>query len=313
MSVATQKQDHSAQSSFHARSGPIQHRERNYQQYPGSSYILPSDEEEQARYVYQRSLELQHRVLVRALGDRLVVAPVNLKSSDHVLDCGTGSGIWALNLAKEMPDVRIQGIDIEPRLFPSDKPDNTQFAVATATSLPKDWENEFSLVNQRLLIAALKSSEWPVVLGEIHRCLAPGGWVQLLEAKRWGADGPHSVRHRQLLEQLFSSRQLLIDCSVQLPKMLGEASYEDVHVEEYKLPAGKWAGQEGIDVRNNFINVFRGMKTPILKAGGLGYVSSEEEYDQWMDDMAKEWDDREGTTVDVCVCYARKASAVTDA
>ncbi|KZT21552.1 S-adenosyl-L-methionine-dependent methyltransferase [Neolentinus lepideus HHB14362 ss-1] len=305
MSVATQRQEPATTEGFNAHSAPIQHRERNYQQYPGSSYILPSDEEEQAR------LELQHRVLIRALGNRLVLAPTTVKSGDHVLDCGTGSGIWALDLAKEVPsDVHIQGIDIETRLFPTTKPDNAEFAAATATNLPEGWANKFALVNQRLLIAALKSSEWPVVLGEIHRSLAPGGWVQLLEAKRWGAEGPHSVKHRALLELLFSSRQLLIDCSVQLPKMLEETGYKNVRVEEYKLPAGRWAGQEGIDVRDNFISVFRGMKTPILKAGGLGYVNSEEEYDQWMDDMAKEWDDMEGTTVDICVCYAQKALEV---
>lgn len=302
MSVATQRQGGSTdQASYNSCANPIQHRPRNYVSYPGSSYILPSDEDEQAR------LALQHRVLVRALGDRLVVAPITLKPGDHVLDCGTGSGIWLLDLASKVsPDVQLQGIDIEPRLFPTTRPENMQLQVGTATKLPEEWSNKFSLINQRLLIAALKSIEWPVVLKEIHRCLAEGGWVQLLEAKRWGAEGPHSVKHRQLLELLFSSRQLLIDCSVQLPKMLGEAAFQNVHVEEYRLPAGKWAGQEGIDVRDNFINVFRGMKTPILNAGGLGYVNSEEEYDQWMDDMAQEWDETEGTTVDICVCYAQK-------
>ncbi|KZT18373.1 S-adenosyl-L-methionine-dependent methyltransferase [Neolentinus lepideus HHB14362 ss-1] len=287
-----------------SHSSPIQHRPRNYQKFPGAQYILPSDEEEKAR------LELQHRVLQRAISSRLIIPPLSLQSGDKVLDCGTGSGIWLTDLSKQVPsDVSLFGIDIEPRLFPTSELANMQFSVGTTTQLPTDWSNTFRLVNQRLLIAALSANEWPTVLSEIKRVLIPGGWVQLLEAKRWGTEkGELSVKHRKLLEELFASRNLLIDCSVQLPHLLKEAGFENVHVEEYKLPAGSWAGKDGEETRDNFINVFRGMKTPILNAGGFGYVDSEEGYEEWMKDMSKEWDVMEDTTVDICVFYAQKSA-----
>lgn len=283
---------------------PIQHRARTYQAFPGAQYILPCDEEEQAR------LELQHRVLQRAIGGRLVIPPLTLQPGDHVLDCGTGSGIWLLDLAsQESPDIVFRGIDIESRLFPVVKPPNVTFSVGTTTQLPAEWDNQFKLVNQRLLIAALTSSEWPRVLKEVRRTLVSGGWVQLLEAKRWGAeDGQWSAKHRKLLNELFAAKRLVIDCSVQLPHFLKEAGFGNVHVEEYRIPAGSWAGTVGIETRDNFIGVFRGMKTPILNAGGFGYVTTEDEYDQWMTNMAEEWDTMEGTTVDICVCFAQKMS-----
>ncbi|TFK55516.1 S-adenosyl-L-methionine-dependent methyltransferase [Heliocybe sulcata] len=288
--------------SAESQSTPIQHHSRSYQTYPGAQYILPSDEDERAR------LELQHRVLQRAIGPRLVIPTLSLQPGDQVLDCGTGSGVWLMDLSKQVTsDVSLFGIDIEPRLFPMSTA-QIVFSVGSATELPAHWSNKFRLVNQRLLIAALSVKEWPRVLQEIHRTLVPGGWVQLLEAKRWGAEnGDLSTKHRQMLEKLFASRNLLIDCSVQLPRLLDDAGFKNIHVEERKLPAGSWAGPEGEETRDNFIGVFRGMKTPVLNAGGLGYVQSEQEYDEWMNGLAREWDAIEGTTVDICICYAQKS------
>ena len=76
-------------------------------------------------------------------------------------------------------------VDIEPRLFPTSHPKNIEFRVESVTQLPSDWSNSFSLVHQRLLLAALQIPEWPTALGEIYRVLRPGGWVQLAESSGW--------------------------------------------------------------------------------------------------------------------------------
>lgn len=55
------------------------------------AYNFPNDEREQDRY------DLMHEVFVAGMGDKLFFAPVNGEMS-RVLDIGTGTGIWAIQL-----------------------------------------------------------------------------------------------------------------------------------------------------------------------------------------------------------------------
>lgn len=55
------------------------------------AYNFPNDEREQDRY------DLMHEVFVAGMGDKLFFAPVNGEVS-RVLDIGTGTGIWAIQL-----------------------------------------------------------------------------------------------------------------------------------------------------------------------------------------------------------------------
>ena len=129
-----------------------------------------------------------------------------------------------------------------------------------------------------MLIAALQSSEWPQALREMHRVLRPGGWLQLGEAGKWHA-GPQDARLASLVRALFVSRGLLLDVALDLPRLVTEAGFVDVTVEKRMIQLGRWAGPQGRDASDNFLGVFAGMKTPVLRSGGLGIVSSEEEFD----------------------------------
>jgi ubiquinone/menaquinone biosynthesis C-methylase UbiE len=92
------------------------------------------------------------------------------------------SGTWILDVAKIVPpDTTLYGIDIESRLFPFVVRQNIHFFVKTVTALPSYWTNTFQLINQRLLVAALTSSQWVTALAELKRILAPGGVLQLGE------------------------------------------------------------------------------------------------------------------------------------
>ncbi len=97
-------------------------------------------------------------------------------------------------MAKEVPEsVQVFGADVSSANFPSSAPSNVTMTIASTTSLPEEWKGQFDLVHQRLLLAALRSEQWPVVLSEMYRVLKPGGAVQLVEfdlspkskARRW--------------------------------------------------------------------------------------------------------------------------------
>lgn len=48
------------------------------------------------------------------LKGRLFTAPLKHKQVKNVLDCGTGTGIWALDMAETYPEAHIVGVDLSP-------------------------------------------------------------------------------------------------------------------------------------------------------------------------------------------------------
>ncbi|KLO06309.1 hypothetical protein SCHPADRAFT_895563 [Schizopora paradoxa] len=278
----------------------IHHTERNYQSYPGSNYVLPSDDRE------ARRLNLQHEALKHAYEGRIILAPYDSASAYVVLDSGVGSASWTLDASKQLsPSAILHGIDIERKLFPSIRPDNVSFSINSITSLPTEWTERFDFVHQRLLVAALRRDEWVTAISNMHRAIRPGGWVQLGEVGTWHA-GPVTAKHIKLVQTLFESRQLVLGVSKDLPKMLEEGGFKNVSIESRSIPIGSWAGPKGCQARDNFIEVFRGMKTPMLRLGGLGFVSSEKDFDALVDNLEAEWDATEGSEFDFHIIYGQK-------
>ncbi|RDW90823.1 uncharacterized protein DSM5745_02598 [Aspergillus mulundensis] len=91
---------------------------REYQQYSIDNKVSfePVDEDEAER------LELQHRILSKVFDNRLVFPPI--PRLRRVLDCGYGTGAWAVDVAEQNPDCEVIGIDIYPFMNPDDTPEN---------------------------------------------------------------------------------------------------------------------------------------------------------------------------------------------
>ncbi|KAJ7730919.1 hypothetical protein B0H14DRAFT_3616644 [Mycena olivaceomarginata] len=283
---------------------PIEHVARKHQAYPGSQYTLPADDEELQR------LTLQHQILKTIYENRILLAPVHLDVNDAVLEIGTGPGLWIMDLVKSVDtSISMFAIDIESRMFPVSPPKKIEFCVESATRLPAEWTDTFSLVHQRLLMAGLQRSDWPIVLGEIHRVLRPGGWVQLGESAAWGGQYPGKPCLEKLaamVRSICSSRNLNLDCAKDMPKMLADAGFVEVQSESRMQRVGKWDGESGVINRINQVAVFKAYKTPVLKAGGIGYVSSEEEYDLLLEGVEREWDEIPGTEKEFLIFWAKK-------
>ncbi|KAF8211891.1 S-adenosyl-L-methionine-dependent methyltransferase [Mycena galopus ATCC 62051] len=286
----------------------ITHTPRNYQAYPGSKYALPHDDLERQR------LLLQHSTLKSLFDNRILLAPITLDRSDKVLEVGTGPGLWIMDLASTIDSsVPMIGVDIEPRLFPDSPPKNIEFRVESVTNLPSDWTDTFSLVHQRLLILALQVPQWSQAIQEIYRVLRPGGWVQLAESTPWHEDKypgkPCMEKLCAIYRRLAESRNLYVDCAYDIPKMLEKAGFVDIRSESRMQLMGPWAGEIGSANATNHVGVLRGIKTPVLKAGGFGYVTSEAEYDELVDGLEKEWNEIPGSEKDFIITWARKPSA----
>ncbi|KAF9442496.1 S-adenosyl-L-methionine-dependent methyltransferase [Macrolepiota fuliginosa MF-IS2] len=276
---------------------------RRYTSAPGTAYLLPSDEEERQRLTKQNAL------LNRAFGE-LVHAPITLTSQDFVLESATGTGAWLLELVKQTPGTaRFTAIDIESHLFPNPAtlPPNISFEVQSVLNLPNEWTSKYTLVHQRLLIAALRTTEWPQAFRQIFRVLKPGGWLQLEENDDWAA-GPVMKTFRSMMIKLGESRNIDIwpDVIPILKSYLEDCGFVDVHVDRRCLPLGSWGGQDGRDGRDNLLSLFRGIRAPVMGGGGFGIVGSEEMYDDLMNRVKLEMDSTPGAGCWWVMIRARK-------
>jgi methylase of polypeptide subunit release factors len=60
--------------------------------------------------VEQQRLNIHHEVFLKLLHDQLYIAP--LKDPRRILDIGTGSGIWAVEMADKFPEAEVIGTDL---------------------------------------------------------------------------------------------------------------------------------------------------------------------------------------------------------
>lgn len=57
-------------------------------------------------------LDIKHHVMMLLCGGHLHLAP--LPSPGRILDIGTGSGIWAMQMAEQYPESMVIGTDLSP-------------------------------------------------------------------------------------------------------------------------------------------------------------------------------------------------------
>ncbi|KAF9012739.1 S-adenosyl-L-methionine-dependent methyltransferase [Cyathus striatus] len=268
--------------------------------YPGAAYILPADDDERTRLV------LQHQFLKRSFGERNLLAPVKWSDEDKVLDACTGTGHWIVEVAEEVPEnVQLQGIDIEPRLFPpvESRPKNLDLSIYSVLSLPPEWTNRFTVVHQRLLVVALRSAEWPVALKELYRVTKPGGWVQLCEFASWGG-GPFMNQWWTKAVSTFSRIGLEFDCGQRLEPMLRAAGFVDIQADARTCPIGAWGGELSMMAQRNAVAVWKTMVPTMLNAA-RDLWGSEEEFNGFIDRVEFELEESESSYQWV-VCLGRK-------
>lgn len=252
-----------------------------------SIYLLPADEEE------GRRLNIQHVALQHSIDYRVVLAPVSQwNAGDAVLDCATGTGNWALELATRIPpSVSITCIDVSPHLFPRHTPSNVSFERRSVLSLPAEWSGRYAFVHQRLLVFALRANEWQNEISELYRVTRPGGWAQLCEID-WlgiqpGEEHPHSRLLRDFHFKLSDTLGLDMGCARNLEARMKAAGFINVEVKVGRVAYGKLAGEGPHNATLPFYSYYTGaLKVHSLKHG---YVASEAEFDTEAEAMLEEW------------------------
>ncbi|EAW14444.1 class I SAM-dependent methyltransferase [Aspergillus clavatus NRRL 1] len=214
---------------------------RRYHAYRLGHYPMPNDEEEQDR------LAFMHHLFKLLLGGDLYRAPIlaNDTSPKRILDVGTGTGIWALEMADDFPDAEIVGTDLSP-IQPSWAPPNCVFNVDDAES---DWtftpEEAFDYIHSRSMHGGI--ADWNRFLRQAYAHTKPGGWVEIQEYESFIRSDDDSVQQAPLVLEWqeyvnAASKQFGKYMNV-APEMRGwmeDAGFVNVTDSSYKCPVGSW-------------------------------------------------------------------------
>ncbi|KAI9677415.1 MAG: hypothetical protein M1817_006369 [Caeruleum heppii] len=159
----------------------------NGRRYAGTgpdAYFMPNDEIEQTR------LNILHQMYLLLLSSRLTLAP--LSSSDpptRILDIGTGTGEWAINMAELYPSCDVTGTDFSA-MQPSAVPSNVFFEIDDAE---EEWNfsSPFDLIHVRGMMGAFR--DWGKIYAECYRHLKPGGYLEVVDNDHLSAYPPSAT------------------------------------------------------------------------------------------------------------------------
>ncbi|KAA8902940.1 S-adenosyl-L-methionine-dependent methyltransferase [Sphaerosporella brunnea] len=199
-----------------------------------------------------------HEIALRLLGGRLHLSP--LDHPQRVLDIGTGTGIWAIDMADKYPMAEVTGIDLNP-IQPKWLPQNCKFEIGDVEG---DWTfqpDHFDFVHARNLFIGI--SDWPRLMKEIYRATAPGGYVELTEQGVSPArltdwlltdryqlptfndavmpdDNPINIYSNLMKQAMAKIGRSVVSSDSTLRLRLEQAGFVDIRVAKVKQPIGKW-------------------------------------------------------------------------
>ncbi|KAH6851714.1 S-adenosyl-L-methionine-dependent methyltransferase [Alternaria alternata] len=215
---------------------------RLYPSYGKHEYGMPIDEKELDRN------DLQHHKYTLLLKDRLYVAPISedtlADANSRVLDLGTGTGIWAMDMADKYPNTEVIGVDIAATQPPF-VPPNCVFEI---DDVEEDWPyrpNHFDFVHGRDLMTAVR--DWPRLISQAYAHLKPGGWIQLASTIPGALSDdntipPNSgyVESGRLYFEIAEKMGAPLDAPRSWAAQMKDAGFTNVQDEVYKLPMGPW-------------------------------------------------------------------------
>ncbi|KAK4541438.1 hypothetical protein LTR36_008039 [Oleoguttula mirabilis] len=210
---------------------------RRYHAYKAGKYYTPNDEQEMDRE------DMKHHWAKLILSGKLHLAPIGA-SPGKILDLGTGTGIWCVEMGDLYPSATIIGTDLS-KIQPSWVPPNVSFEI-------DDFDDEwtygaatFNLIHNRFNSTAV--SDWPALSRKCFDALAPGGYLELVDLTNPPQSDDDTMPENSQLGKFFEA--LTDGCAkvgrdVHVPRkwrpLLQDAGFVNIEERVFKVPIGGW-------------------------------------------------------------------------
>lgn len=156
-----------------------------------------------------------------------------------MLDVATGTGIWAIQFARQNPESNVIGTDLS-LIQPPNAPDNCFFVKEDAELDEWTLPTLFDYIHLRMVHTCFDDHR--AVIRKCFENLEPGGWIELQDAvfkllcTDGSADGSHIARFSQLILQAGQTIGRDFDIPGKYKQMLTEAGFVDVVEEVGPIP-----------------------------------------------------------------------------
>jgi len=225
----------------------------------------------------------------------------------EILDIGTGSGRWAVDMAVAYPQTNVVGIDLVPPTgIPKDKiPPNCRFEIDDANLAMGHYTDTFSIVHGRMINSGLNDVN--SFFYQMARILKPGGVLIMVgcdpqirdenfEPFPFVKPGEPNFTWVQFMLTLNQRGLWNIGCTSEQSKLwwkewLDEnANYGQAYVEDAVIPIGAW--KEGLTERQkiaaNYIRENIAMAVVAWHRVMLADGHDEKDVNYWIEESVKE-------------------------
>ncbi|RFU27415.1 hypothetical protein B7463_g8910, partial [Scytalidium lignicola] len=196
---------------------------RLYHGFRKGKYMFPCDEAEKDR------MDIFHKFFLVARRDQLHSTPFipNYDRGPRILDLGTGTGIWAIDMAEIPPNLTFNQRDIESPWHGMDL---------------DSWD----LIHVRMLNGSVTS--WPELYQKIYRHLKPSyGWLEHVELDMWPRcdDGtlPANSALINWARYLYEATNLAyrpMAYNTETRAMLERQGFVEIQEQVIKIPMNPW-------------------------------------------------------------------------
>ncbi|KIX05179.1 uncharacterized protein Z518_06051 [Rhinocladiella mackenziei CBS 650.93] len=226
---------------------------RTYHSFHSGKYMLPNDAEELDR------VDIAYHAIRLSIGNKHFYAPI--KNPTSILDVGTGTGVWAVDVADDYPAAIVVGTDLSPTQ-PSMVPPNLRFEIADAD---EEWTfrpESFDLIHTRAM-NDLSLRDWADYYRQAFRALKPGGWAEAQECccrRQSDDDTIPKDGHMLLWEDEWERAMKKIGktghCNPNLVmEQMEDAGFANITCKYFKAPLGPWPKNPTLKEAGRFAQV----------------------------------------------------------
>ena len=278
---------------------------RRYHNYGSSEYWGPNDE------AAQDQIDFAHHMYLMTLDGELHLAPIG--NPQRILDLGTGTGIWAIDMAERYPSAVVTGNDLSP-IQPNFGPPNCSFEVDDINLPWAHTENSFDFIHVRELFGSV--ADWDTLFQEIKTHLKPGGWVEVIERSihprsdddTVGPDHFYNTWGKTVLE-LGNKMHKTYNIWEESKDRLVKAGFTNVTEVRYKWPMNHWPKHRHFKEigRWNQLRMTEGLEGFMIRlltsVGGWSYERAQVFLAQMRQELK---DTKTHAFLDLSVVYAQK-------